>query len=207
MAGNIFAEAKRLAEHIESQLDFRWRPRRTAVYSHMGAVLTDAVLQAGVSYRSVVLPRVQRMLRRWPLEGRTTSGLGQLIEVEGPYVLLKWRHPEKPRRLTAVVDLLHRSGVDDEQALAEWFSADGRSSLLALKGFGPKTADYVGMLVGSPAVPVDRHIRAFVREAGVSRERYEDVQVLVEATADLLSVDRGTLDASIWSLMSTRRAA
>jgi hypothetical protein len=35
-------------------------------YGHMGATLTDAVLQSGISYETVVLPRVERILRDYP---------------------------------------------------------------------------------------------------------------------------------------------
>jgi hypothetical protein len=200
-------DAVRLADHVASLDDFIWRHRRTAAYNHVGATLSDAALQAGVSYRSIVLPRVERILRRWPLQACTTTGLLAVIEDEGVEVVLKWRHPEKPRRLIALAELLHRAGVEDEPAMAAWLrGSSNRSRLLEIKGIGPKTVDYLGVLVGNSTIAVDRHVRAFVLEAGIVRESYDEVKAVVELAAEALSVDRATLDASIWDYASRRVA-
>ena len=49
-----------LAEYIRAKRDFEIVKSIDGSYGHMGATLTDAVLQAGVKYETVVRPRVLR---------------------------------------------------------------------------------------------------------------------------------------------------
>jgi endonuclease III len=68
---------------------------------------------------------------------------------------------------------------------------------MRIRGIGLKTGDYMKNLSGIPTVAVDRHIRKFVKEAGVSVKRYEEVRQIVEYAADLLSIERNRLDRAI----------
>ena len=69
---------------------------------------------------------------------------------------------------------------------------------------GPKTVDYISVLAGSNEhVAVDMHIKAFVRDAGISYwNNYHRVSVLVAETAKNLECTTGALDAAIWRFMS-----
>ena len=80
--------------------------------------------------------------------------------------------------------------------------------LVELRGVGPKTVDYLKMLVGLPDLAVDRHIRLLVSRAGLSYTRYEDIKNVVGLAADELGIRRDTFDKAIWAFFSlgqTRR--
>jgi endonuclease III-like uncharacterized protein len=76
--------------------------------------------------------------------------------------------------------------------------------LLQLKGVGPKTVDYLKMLVGIPTVAVDRHIKNLAKDIGLQCKHYEDVQKVVGLAADHLGVDPNSFDWAIWSYLSTK---
>ncbi|MEI7446354.1 MAG: hypothetical protein WCK28_15800 [Burkholderiales bacterium] len=110
-----------------------------------------------------------------------------------------WKAGAKLDTLAAVVDLLARDGVETEEDLAAWLSdPSNAASLRALKGIGPKTFAYIGILLGHDAVAVDRHIRDFVARAGVSTDDCADVALVVERAAALLGVSARALDHAIW---------
>ena len=75
----IEAEAKQLVEYINSLEDFELLKALT--YEHMGALLTDAVLQAGINFNTVVRPKVKRLLDTYP-ESDTTSRFLKTLETE-----------------------------------------------------------------------------------------------------------------------------
>ena len=52
------------------------------VYGHIGAVLADSVLQAGLNYANVVKPRIASILRTFP-HATTVNVLIEVIEREG----------------------------------------------------------------------------------------------------------------------------
>jgi len=175
-----------------------------SAYDHMGATIADAILQAGLNYRTVVQPRVRRLMEEFP-EAETTTGFLNVIAFHGLKVVLNWRHPEKPRRILEMTWLLANEGIETESDLREWLEKPGNDGLLlGLRGVGPKTADYLKMLVGLPSVAVDRHLRAFVEAAGIECNGYDETRRLLESAADSLGVDRRSLDKAIWSYMSSR---
>src|SRR5689334_4542304 len=62
----VLARARRLAEYICDDARLKLDLRPPAPHGHLGATLADAVLQAGLTYRTVVLPRVQQLKANWP---------------------------------------------------------------------------------------------------------------------------------------------
>src|SRR4051812_46057509 len=61
-------------------------PRRPDVWvrasennDHVGAVLAESALQAGLNYKAVVVPRVQRFVKEYP-SASTVSGLTALLK-------------------------------------------------------------------------------------------------------------------------------
>ena len=171
-------------------------PRST--YVHVGALLADAVLQAGLSYRAVVLPRVGRILREFPDADRV-SALICLVKKGGTAHLLDWQHPTKVERFEHIVCFLHRAKVDTTDDIrtvlkSEMFCAE----LRLLKGVGPKTIDYMACLVGIESIAVDRHIRTFAARAGVNSDEYEFLKDAFCFAADLLSISRREFDAWVW---------
>jgi len=169
---------------------------------HVGAVLTDAVLQAGLNYRWVVLPRVERVKRDYP-EARVLSAFRRLLNRVGPEEVLQWSHPEKPRRLRSLADLLYRQGVETNSDILAWLeTGEGRARLLEERGIGPKTVDYLGILVGADRVAVDRHLVRFLQAIGFEFDGYEATRQVVVEASRLLNVRPQDLDHAIWEYMS-----
>ena len=196
------AKARRLANHITSMDGFEIKSAPPG-YDNMGALLADAVLQAGVNYHSVVAPRVRRVLDLFPSSVNTTGVLDVVDEV-GAEHFLDWKHPEKPRRLCDVARLFFESGIESVDDLGRRFREGMvQDALLRVRGVGTKTVDYLGQLAGVSTVAVDRHLWRFLASANVVQTDYEGAQQVISFAADLLGVRRGSLDASIWTFMSS----
>jgi len=65
--------------------------------------------------------------------------------------------------------------------------------------------DYLKMLVGIPAIAVDRHIRTFVARAGFVSNNYTEIRRIVEQAADKLEIHHSNLDYAIWAHVSQLR--
>ncbi len=192
-----------LAQYIKSLPDFKLysdiRPPGEPAYEHMGAVLTDAVLQAGLNYDQVVLPRVLSVLDTYP-EAATTSGFLNVLEAKGYQEVLNWNDEVKPDRLKRLATFLLDRNVETVGDLKTWLDLpESRKELLRIKGVGPKTADYLQILAGLPAVAVDRHIERFCAGAGIEKKT---IRKAVKEAAAELGIDAGCLDYSIWFYMS-----
>ena len=177
-----------------------------STYKHAGALLADAVLQAGLSYRSVVMPRVGRILKEFPDADRV-SALRYLVEKGSTAHLLNWQHRTKIERFERLVCFLHRAKVDTTDDMrtvlkSEPFCAD----LQSLNGVGPKTIDYMACLVGIESIAVDRHIRTFALRSGVDNDAYEFLKNVFCFAADLLSISRREFDAWVWSREASRQS-
>jgi hypothetical protein len=172
---------------------------RRSTYDHAGALLADAVLQAGLRYRTVVWPRVGRILKEFPDADRV-SALVYFVREGNTTHLLDWRHPTKIVRFERLVDFLHAAGIDTTDDIRLAFASDGFSAeLQQVNGVGPKTVDYIACLVGIESIPVDRHIRSFASKAGINRNDYGFLKNAFCFAADLLSISRREFDAWIWS--------
>lgn len=179
---------------------------RRPTTSHMGAVLADAVLQAGVSYSSVVLPRVSRILREFQDLDRV-SALREVVSQQRTGAFLNWDHGEKIRRFNSLVTFLHVKHVETAEQLRERLLSEGfGAELQTLRGVGPKTVDYLACLVGVDSIAVDRHVRAFARMAGVEETDYGFLRNVFCYAADLLSLSRRDFDAWIWRNQSSAPA-
>jgi hypothetical protein len=179
-------------------------PGQRTGYLHMGATLTDTVLQAGLSYRSVVFPRVQRLLSSYP-HANTTSRFTVLLHTVGPSELLQWSHPEKISRLVHLTEFLLERSVETESDLYLWFgSPDACGELLAIKGIGPKTVDYLKILVGLPTVAVDRHVKTLCHSLGFEFKRYSEFRNVLCIAAEILAIAPQVLDGILWQYLSSR---
>jgi hypothetical protein len=174
---------------------------------HIGAILADAALQAGLNYRTVVKVRIDRIVQIFP-EAETLSGTFDAIESIGVADFLRWYHHTKVSRFVCLAELLRNESINDFHQLRAWLQNPAcREKLRAIHGVGPKTVDYLCGLVGLDYIAVDRHIRAFASDAGVTTADYDFLQIVVSYAADLLGVSRRHFDASIWIYVSNQRAA
>lgn len=195
-----------LADFIRSLQDFAILPQADGSYDHIGATLADAVLQANNNYDRNVSPRIKRIREEYASE-TTLLALKQLLKNTSTQQFLNWKGTRKSETFEALVDLLGREGVNTEGDLRTWLQRDdSKAKLLTIRFIGPKTADYLKILVGLQTAAVDVHVFNFIERAGLRTSNYERALKLIHETADLMRVDRSSLDYSIWRYMSRRVA-
>jgi hypothetical protein len=206
--------ASLLANHVRRIDDFELAEDLGVPYHHMGATITDAVLQAGLRYETVVWPRVQHVMEAFP-EAATTSGFLSALKVRGGEEIVHWTHPEKLGRMIAVAELFASEGIETEIELRVWLCGNGTggadehacranvAKLAAVHGMGPKTIDYFKILCGEDdTAAVDVHLLRFLGQAGVVAHDYEQARRVITGAASLLGVSAARLDHSIWLYMS-----
>ncbi|MDE5759075.1 MAG: hypothetical protein K2H85_10760 [Allobaculum sp.] len=191
--------AIKLKTYISSIPDFEYvEPRRCPYYAHIGALLTDIILQAGLNYNSIVFPRVQSLLKRFP-DVISLEKFITIIETCGLEDVLNWKNKEKLDRMDSMIQFLLSKKIDTVNDLIVFISQDDNiKQFKTIKGIGNKTCDYLLRLLGFDVVAVDRHIRSFVKEASIESDDYHDIQLLVSYTADMMKISRRCLDYSIW---------
>jgi hypothetical protein len=180
-------------------------------YSHIGGLITDAALQPRTKYRTVVLPRIQRVVAEWP-DADVLSGFLYRLETRDLAEFLRWKRTS--RKLGVIEGLattLRTLGVETVTELRACYDGadceqQTRRALRHVKFVGPKTIDYMAILAGSTQhVAVYTHIAGFVCDAGVPGLDYHAIGALITQVADKLGCSTGALDAAIWTYMSTRK--
>ncbi len=201
-------EAARTARFVETLDDFEMVEDLALPYHHMGATITDAALQAGLRYETVVWPRVQHVMTI--PEAATTSGFLAVLRERGGEEVVHWTHPEKLGRMQAVAELFAAESVETEADLHFWLCEDGDergahiAKLAAVHGIGPKTIDYFKILCGEQdTAAIDMHLTRFLEQAGVRVTSYEQAREVIAGAAEELGVSPARLDHSIWTYMST----
>lgn len=199
----IALQARKLANYIVDLDDFTIHNINPFIsYNHMGALFADMILQAGLNYNTVVKPRVDRILTKYPDENTVTK-FNQLVDLESIEKVILWNHAVKIDR---IYELLRFSTINRIETCAdfrEFLAFDSnRQKLLNIKGVGPKTIDYCLKLLNCDTVAVDRHIISFVRMADINLSGYQEIKKVVEYAADFLGVSRASIDKSIWEYMA-----
>lgn len=196
----LFQYAQQLTDFIRNkkfETVAQWVP-----YQHMGATITDAVLQAGVNYQFVVYPRIHKLLSEFP-DYRTTCDFLILIQTIPLSTLIRWSNLRKLQLIQSISWMLFTEGVECEADLADWLSESNHThQLTGLQGVGPKTVDYLKMLSGCQAIAIDRHLFHFLRLANISTDSYQEASNIYCKASELLSVSPYQLDRQIWSYMS-----
>lgn len=202
----ILKNARKVADYaaFEGVLSEEFRRRQS--YDHMGAILADSILQAGLNYSSVVKPRIETIITSFP-DIDSVSRLVEVVKSKQTGSFLNWRHPEKIVRFEGLVTYLHECRVEVVGELRDSLVDDEFcSELLQLKGIGPKTVDYMSCLVGIDSIAVDRHVRAFASRVGVKRDGYHFLREVFCCAADLLSLSRRDFDAWVWRRESAKES-
>ncbi|HDR9355969.1 TPA: hypothetical protein QDB44_001825 [Burkholderia vietnamiensis] len=198
----VLLAARRIADHAKDDGALVEEKHPRATCEHLGAVLADSVLQAGLNYMTVVRPRVLAILRAHP-NCHTISSLVSLIQDGKTGAFLNWRHHEKVSRFEALVVFLRDWGIEGVEDLRAGLASDEFcAAIQTVNGIGPKTVDYMACLIGIDSIAVDRHVRTFAKTAGVENDDYHFLRKSFCCAADLLSLPRREFDAWLW-----RRAA
>lgn len=194
----VLLAARRIADHAKDEGALCEQQAPRAICDHMGAVLADSVLQAGLNYITVVRPRVLNILQNYP-QADTISVLVKLIRKKRTGEFLNWQHHEKMTRFENLVAFLKDWGIEDAHDLrANLADEHFRSSVQSVHGVGPKTVDYMACLVGIDSIAVDRHVRTFAKTVGVENKDYQFLRRSFCCAADLLELPRREFDAWLW---------
>jgi hypothetical protein len=196
--------AKQLVEYVKSRPDFVYH-KCDEPYGHIGATVADSILQANNRYSSV-MPRVERIRKKWPGATTVTAVLGLLSSMPATD-FLNWQGQDRADRFCDVLRLLRSEGVDSESDFKAWLEKNiNLPKLHAINGIGPKTVDYFRIMVGLQGVAIDRRLLKFLSLAGISINQtdYNAAREIINRAADLLSISRSDFDHSIWRYMDGR---
>jgi hypothetical protein len=206
---------QRLAEFTKSLPDFRvYQEAEIDRYDHIGAAIADAVLQAQRDYDTVVTPRTERILRNWP-EAKTVTAVLECLKSVSPSEFLDWKDTpssdnylaHRVQRFCEILSLFKENAVESTTDLKKWLTLDENSARLsALFGVGPKTTEYMKILVGLPTAAPDTRLNAYLAKAGINPANDEASREIINRTADLLSIPRSCFDHSIWQYMGAHSA-
>jgi hypothetical protein len=200
-------DAQRLVQYIQSRTDFVVR-KVDPPYGHMGATLADTVLQANNRYSSVT-PRVQRILTRWP-NATTVTVVLDLLESVSTMTFLNWNGVDRAERFDSILSLLNRERVETETDLQTWMTKDANlQKLRAIHGVGPKTVDYLKIMVGLQSIAIDRRLLTFLSGAGIAVNPgdYNTAREILRHAAVLLSIPPADFDHSIWRYIGDENIA
>lgn len=171
-------------------------------YYNMAATLADAVLQAGMNYKSVVYPRVYNILNKYSDYSTTCDFiiLFQTIPIEE---IIQWKNKRKQNTICKLAWFLYNQNINTEDDLAKWITDDNNvDKLLEINGVGRKTIDYLKLLSGQQAIPIDRHMFQFLQLAGILTSDYKEASAILRKTAVVLQIGESVLDKTIWDYMS-----
>lgn len=198
---NVAAVKARVAETLGSELK-TWPG---GYPDALGLALTDAVLSIRAKYGNSPTSGVRAAVARLKsAHSDAANNLSVLANLD-------------PEALAAAVDNHQRSGgrlktqciVDGAKALSELgivtaadYLAAGdeqrKRAYLSVKGLGPQTYAYLGMLVGVDGVKADVWVQRFVEAAIGRAPSPTEAQDLVVAVAEELAVSASRLDHAIW---------
>ncbi len=191
---------ERLVKFIQDK-NFQPITQRTPYY-HMGATITDSVLQAGLSYRNVVYPRILKLLTEYS-DYTTTCDFIILMQAVPLMKLIDWKNEKKLQIINNLCWLFFNNDIMNEDHLALWLNNEGNIEQLSLiNGVGPKTIDYLKMLSGNQAIAIDRHLFRFLELAGICNRSYQEASLLYHKASELLGMSKYELDKNVWLYMS-----
>jgi hypothetical protein len=195
---------KQLSHFISQIKPFFIETRDRKPYYHMGATITDVILQAGLNYKNVVYPRVRVIIDKYSYY-KTTSRFIILFKTIPLNDILNWKDNYKTERIKKLTYFLYNLSIETEEELSKWLKEnDNVNHLLQLDGIGPKTVDYIKKMVGIPSISVDRHMFKFLELAGIKTSEYDYAKFLLKKTSQYLNMSYEYLDSNIWNFMSSK---
>ena len=206
----VAEKAEKLAKYAEGLGDeFRETAKKAEQpeYKSMGALILDGILQANRNYKSFVAPRVHRFCERYP-GNKTLSEFLRAVRKDGWGEVSNYPGPQKLEYLENLTEFLRQQEADTVADFRKWAEQPGNPELLlAVKGVGRKTRDYLQMLAGVPMVAVDVHLQNFMKDAGISvsiDSDYEWAKEVIIAASELYDVTPFQFEQAIWLYMAKK---
>jgi len=194
----------KLYDYIRNLDDFLLYRKENSTYDHIGAIIIDAILQSGLNYKTVVFPRVKKFIDSFP-EQRTTIDFNVILQNHNIQDLIDWSGSIKTDRIYRLNNFFLEQNILTESDLIFWLQDPENETLLqSLNGIGPKTVDYLKILVGIQTIAVDRHLKNFVSNAGLFLDSYNNIKSVILVTSEKLNIDPISLDYSIWTYMNKK---
>lgn len=189
--------------HFMSDKEFE-SVTQNAPYFHMGATITDSILQSGINYRNVVYPRVKKILLNYP-NFRTTCDFIILFQSIPLNQIIDWNGTRKVDLIKKLSWYFYNESIQNENDLSKWLNnSENIRKLLEINGIGNKTVDYLKILTGQQSVAIDRHLFKFLELAGITARKYEEAESVYKETAKILNYSLYELDRKIWIYMSNQ---
>lgn len=199
-------DAEKLIKYFdENNIDFIYQ-NVSPIYNHVGAIIVDSVLQAGLNYRTVVYPRVHKVIEKYATFS-DVHGFIELINIFGLNRLINFNNKRKNLLIIEILNLMDDEGVVSFSDFQEWLTKEvNLIKLRELKGIGNKTIDYMKKLSGIDSIPMDRHLLNFLSKANINDLDYYKSQNIYTSAAKRLGVNLVTIDATVWNFMANRKA-
>jgi hypothetical protein len=163
-------KAKKLKEYIKSLNNFEIVTKLDGNYNNMGAIIIDGILQAGMSYKTVVKPRIVEYLKKYP-NVTTTSDFETLIQKIPISELIHWKKDSaKTKRIVNLVSFFKYKKIETQNDLNKWLlSADninefkvGKSYFYELKDKPNLLAIHKGInMVFQNSIPLNNSVVSF----------------------------------------------
>lgn len=175
-------------------------------YLHIGATLTDLVLQPHFrKYASQVTPVVKRLQDQYP-GCATVSAFISAMEETSPKYFLNLTDGQRARQVYAIAQYLDGEGVETEEKLAAWIrDPEKQRSFKQQRGMTARSLDYLRVLLGEDCVPVDHSIRPLLNRAGVPVDLYAEAQQACEAAYARMNVSARVGYLSCWKYWMAHR--
>ena len=178
----------------------------------------DAVLSIRRDYDKFVTPKLEKFNSKYP--NCSLHILLELLNNMSPEAfsqnILEYsrEHPDTRRMMilreivTHLVDAIGEcsSIKEEEEALTKWaLSKEVSYKVLAIKGVGLATCQYLRMLFGADTVKPDGHIICFVGST-LGRKIYDNEAITyLEKTATRIGIKARILDYAIWKRQKGKR--
>ncbi len=175
-------------------------------YDHIGAVICDSILQAGLNYSSVVKPRIDFLTQTYQ-RSKILSGFILDIEEFGLSEMIQWTHETKLNRIYALIDFFADNSIETVSDIYNFYSLkNAESLLLSINGIGAKTIDYMYALSGGNSIAIDRHLKQFAAINSVDELDYKSLKRIYIIAAQLLEIEYTYLDKMVWLYMSRKES-
>ena len=201
------SDAKKLANFVKREIPDFCNYGSPPIQNHMGALIMDACIQAGLNYDRVVKPRVEEIERDPNL--RTTTGVYQNMNKMEEVAV---KNSAKIKCIQELTQFFSQEGIYTVGDLRKNYWSI-RDKLLNIRNIGRKTRDYIGILAGVPdVVAIDRLLTQFAEKAGIhvgnpsdSASKYDRLFNIYRKAACLLGITPAELDNAVWRYMNKRK--